>query len=329
MGQEKMSKTVAANPPGVTVGIDISKQSLEVHVHPDRTSRQFTNDLNGIVQLISWLRTVHPVRVVFEATGAYHRMLEMELGNAGLPAVKLNPLQARRFAEASGKRVKTDPVDAAMLARFGAAMEPAVQPARDHTIVILQELRTARDALIKDRTATLNRGKNLTQALLQQQNAARLAQIGEQIAAIDQEMMRLRAKDSAFGRRFEILQSIPGIGAVSTFALLIGMPELGTLDAKQVASLGGVAPVTRQSGTWQGKSFIQGGRAGLRQALYMPVLVAIRYNHDMKTKYEALINAGKPAKVAIVAIMRKLLILANALLRADRMWTPQPAIRKT
>ena len=143
--------------------------------------------------------------------------------------------------------------------------------------------------------------------MLKGQNKQRLKQIEGQIAAIDREMERLRDEDAAFKRRCEIVESIPGLGSASAFALLIEMPELGTLEPKQIASLGGVAPVTRQSGTWQGKSFIQGGRAGLRQALYMPALVAIRYNPDMKAKYEAMRKAGKPAKVAIVAIMRKLL----------------------
>ena len=159
--------------------------------------------------------------------------------------------------------------------------------------------------------------------MLKGQNKQRLKQIEGQIAAIDREMERLRDEDAAFKRRCEIVESIPGLGSASAFALLIEMPELGTLEPKQIASLGGVAPVTRQSGTWQGKSFIQGGRAGLRQALYMPALVAIRYNPDMKAKYEAMRKAGKPAKVAIVAIMRRLLLLANALLRDQRLWAPE------
>jgi transposase len=321
MGQEKMEATLPTNAADVTIGIDISKQILELHVHPDRLSRRFTNDQPGLVQLIDWLGVIRPTRIVFEATGAYRRALEMALAKAGLPAVKVNPLQARRFAEATGKRAKTDPVDAAMLARFGAALQPTVPPARDRAIDTLRELRVAREGLVKDRTATLNRGHTLTLALLKRQNSRRLQQIERHIAAIDHEMARLREEQTAFKRRCDIVESIPGFGSASAFALLIDMPELGTLDAKQAASLGGLAPVTRQSGIWQGKSFIQGGRAGLRQALYMPALVAIRYNPDLKAKYEALRKAGKPAKVAIVAIMRKLLLLANALLRDNRLWT--------
>ena len=153
MGQEKMNPTLPASAAEVTIGIDISKQTLDIHVHPSRTARRFANDPSGIAELIDWLAPLNPTRIVFEATGAYHRGLAMALGKAGLPAVKVNPLQARRFAEATGKRAKTDPVDAAMLARFGATLQPAITPAPDPTIGTLHKLRAAREALVKDRTA--------------------------------------------------------------------------------------------------------------------------------------------------------------------------------
>jgi transposase len=262
-----------------------------------------------------------PTRVVFEATGAYHRRLEMALGKAGLAAVKVNPLQSRRFAEACGKRVKTDRVDAAMLARFGAVMQPDIPPARDETVDRLAELLAARRALVKDRTAALNREKALTLPLLKSQNQQRLKQIARQIATIDCEQSAILADNAALKARHDILVAIPGIGMATAVALLIDMPELRSLDAKQAASLAGLAQVTRQSGNWTGKSFIAGGRHNLRQAIYMPTLVAIRYNAPLKTKYHALLAAGKPAKLAIIALMRKLIITANALLRDKREWT--------
>ena len=271
----------------------------------------------------NWITPQQPSRIIFEATGAYHRVLQQALAKAALPWVKINPWQARRFAEATGRRVKTDPVDAAMLARFGATLQPAIAPARETIQDSLQELLAARRALIKDRTAALNRGKNLTLALLKRHNQQQLKQIDAQIKAIDREPAALVAKQDKLKARFDILLSIPGLGAVSVRALLIDMPELGSMDARQTASLGGVAPITRQSGQWQGKSFIQGGRAPLRQALYRPALVAIRFNPPLKATYRALRQAGKPAKVAIVAIMRKLLVIANALLRDNRLWTPE------
>jgi transposase len=165
----------------------------------------------------------------------------------------------------------------------------------------------------------------LTLGLLKRQSQHHLKQIEAQIAAIDQEQGRILAGHARLQARYDVLISIPGIGAATALALLIEMPELGSMDAKQAVSLAGLAPVTRQSGNWKGQSFIQGGRAGLRQAIYMPALVAIRFNPPLKAKYLARRAAGKPAKVAIVAIMRKRVILANALLRDSRIWTPQQA----
>jgi transposase len=325
MGLEKMNTSIAPTPAQITIGIDISKDCLDVHLHPRATVKQFANDCKGIAKLIAWISPLQPSRIVFEATGAYHRALEMALGKAALPGVKLNPLQARRFAEASGKRAKTDRVDAAMLARFGDVMQPDVRPARDPTIDTLGELLAARRALVKDRTAALNRGKTLTLALLKRQSQQHLKQIQAQIEAIDRARATILAANARLKARSDILVSIPAFGAATAFALLIDMPELGSMDGKQTGSLAGLAPVTRQSGHWCGKSYIQGGRATLRQALYMPALVAIRFNPPLKAKYLALRAAGKPAKVAIVVIMRKLLVLANALLRDNRVWTLERA----
>jgi transposase len=321
MGQEKMSQIVASTATDVTIGIDISKHHLDVHVFPEGLVHQFTNDRTGHAQLIAWIAPRRPTRVVFEATGAYHRGVERALAKAALPGVKVNPWQARRFAEASGRRVKTDPVDAAMLARFGATLQPDIRSVPDPAIDSLAELLAARRALVKDRTAALNRGKTLTLALLKRQNLQRLKQIEAQIADIDREHAAVLAKQDVLKARFDILLSIPGLGPVTALAMLIDMPELGTMDAKKAASLGGLAPITRQSGNWQGKSHIQGGRAQLRQTLYMPALVAIRFNPPLKATYLALRKAGKPAKVAIVAVMRKLLIIGNALLRDNRRWS--------
>ena len=195
-----------------------------------------------------------------------------------------------------------------------------MQPSALRPIDQLSELLSARRALIKDRTAALARGKTLTLALLKRQNQCHLRQIEAQIRAIDQAQAAILANHPALQARLDILRSVPGLGDVTALALLIDMPELGSLDGKQAASLAGVAPMTRQSGRWQGISRIQGGRRVLRQAIYMPALVAIRFNPPLKAKYLALRQAGKPAKVAIVAIMRKLIITANALLRDNRRW---------
>jgi transposase len=316
-----MSHPIASATDDVTIGIDISKDTLDAHLHPAGIARQFRNDRQGQAQLIAWASHHQPTRIIFEATGRYHRALELALGKAGLPAVKINPLQVRRFAEATGRRVKTDPIDAATLARFGAILRPEIPPAKDETIDMLAELLTARRGLVKDRTAASNRGKGLTLPMLKRQCQQHRKQIDSQIEAIDREWMSILAANPRLKARLDILLSIPGVGPATAIAFLVDMPELGSMDAKQAASLAGLAPVTRQSGTWKGKSFIQGGRASLRRAIYMPALVAIQHNPQLKEKYEALCRAGKLKKVAIVAIMRKIVIIANALVRDNRKWT--------
>ena len=321
MGQEKMSKIVASTATEVTIGIDISKDHLDVYVHPEGASQQFTNDPAGHARLIAWITPRKPIRIIYEATGAYHRGVQKALAKAGLPGVKVNPWQARRFAEATGRRAKTDPIDAAMLARFGATLQPDIRPAPDpaHRRPGGTARRPPRPGEGPHRGAQPRQDPDLAAAETPKPPA--LKQIEAQIDDIDRAQAALMAKQDALKARFDILLSIPGLGAVSALAMLIDMPELGTMDAKKAASLGGLAPMTRQSGNWQGKSHIQGGRAQLRQALYMPALVAIRFNPPLKAAYLALRKAGKPAKVAIVAIMRKLLIIANALLRDNRRWT--------
>ena len=308
-----------------TIGVDISKDHLDAHRMSDGASRRFANNGAGHKAFMNWLshlETVPGMRIVYEPTGPYHRAFERRLAAAGAALVKVNPRRARRFAEATGKLAKTDRLDAAMLARMGALLELEARPTRSPILNDLKDLHMAREALIRNRTAARNRAKNLTLPLLRRQNTEQLRQIERQMAAIDGEIVRLVEDDPHLARRFDILVSIPGVSAITAFALLIDMPELGTLDQGQAASLAGLAPVTRQSGRWIGRAFIRGGRANVRQALYMPALVAMRFNPDLKAKYDQLKAAGKPPKVAITAIMRKLIVLANALLRDARKWAP-------
>jgi transposase len=308
-----------------SAGIDISKDTLDVHLHPAGMTRRFANEPKGLTTLIAWLGGFVITRIVFEPTGAYHHMFERRLGNAGLPLVKVNPRQARRFAEAIGRLAKTDTVDAAMLARFAALLEPPGRPVASQALDEMKELHIARHALVKDRVAAKNREHTRRSTLLKHQTAERLKQIERQIAAIDAALRMIRDADPSLKARFEILHSIPGIGEATALAILVEMPELGTIENKAAASLAGLAPIARDSGHARGKRFIRGGRAQLRQALYMPALVAVRFNEAMKAKYQAFIAAGKPAKVALTAIMRKLLILANALIRDGRLWTQKRA----
>lgn len=304
----------------ITIGIDVSKDFLDVHRLPDEQHRRFANTAAGLKALRKWLDKEPPERIVYEPTGAYHRCLERTLAPLGFPLVKVNPRQARRFAEATGKLAKTDRADAALLARMGAVLDLEPRPMADETLTELKELHIARQALLKDRTAARNRQKMLSLPLLKRQNAARLKHIEAQLTALDQAIRARIAENAELIQRCQILCTIPGISKITAWALLIEMPELGSLDGKQAASLAGLAPVARQSGSWTGRAFIRGGRASLRQALYMPALVAMRFNPDLKAKYERLIAAGKPAKLAITAIMRNLIVLANALLKKGRKW---------
>ena len=306
------------------IGIDISKDHLDVHRLPGDERRRFDNSKAGHKALIRWIGDT-PARVVYEPTGRYHRTLERALAAAGMPIAKVNPRQARRFAEATGNLAKTDALDAAMLTRMGAVLSLEARPVPSGIINDLRDLRTARNALIKDQVAALTRAKAITLPLLKRHNAARLKQIEAQREAVDAEINALIQGDPDLAQRFAILCSIPGIAEVSAAMLLIEMPELGSLDEKQVAALAGLAPIARQSGNWKEKSFIRGGRQQVRQGLYMPALVAIRFNADLKTKYEQLIKAGKAPKQAITAVMRKLIILANALLKKDRKWQTRVA----
>lgn len=308
-----------------TAGVDISKDMLEVHLHPERASARFGNDAKGFKAIIAWLGVYRIERVVYEATGAYHRSFERRMAEAGFPLAKVNPARARRFAEATGAIAKTDPVDAAMLARMGALLAPRATMPASENFDEMRQLLVARRALIKDFVAVRNRAQIRSLALLKRQANERLKHIERQIEAINQALRERIASDDAFRTRLDILTSIPGVGETTALTLLIEMPELGSLENKCAASLAGLAPIARDSGKWKGERRIAGGRSHPRRALYMPALVAARWNSDLKAKYKALTAAGKPKKLALTVIMRKLVILANALLRENRHWRPKPA----
>ncbi|MFW7267700.1 IS110 family transposase [Gluconacetobacter sp. Hr-1-5] len=313
-------------PTSITIGIDVSKDHLDAARHPGGETVRVANTRKGQTALLRWIGDMKTVaRVVFEPTGPYHRLLEERLASLGVPTIKVNPRQARRFAEATGRLAKTDRIDALMPARYGALLEPVARPVRSDQQNRLAELVAARRSLMRDRTATINRLKTLTIDLLKRHGRHRLRQIDGQIASLDAAIAALVAEDPHLSRRRDVLASIPGLGMITAHALLADMPELGTMEEGQAAALAGLAPITRQSGTWRGRSFIQGGRAALRQALYMPAIVAMRFNPDLKRVYDRLTTTGKHAKVAITAIMRKLIVLANALLRDNRLWTPKTA----
>jgi transposase len=286
------------------------------------------NDARGHRRLIRWIGRGAEL-VVFEPTSRSHRAFEAALAGAELPFARLHPTRARRFAEAAGLLAKTNRVaqnarfqrDAGMLARMGALLEPAPEAPPSPVQAELAELERARAGLQRDRLAAANRAGQATHPLVRRQ-AQRAARAAERAIARDRRGDRRpdrRRPDLA--RKAAILVSIPGISAVSDALLLAEMPEIGTLEAGEAASLASLAPMTRESGRWRGKARIRGGRAALRKGLFMPALAAARCNPDLKAVHDRHRAAGKPPKLALTAVMRKLLLLANALVRDNRTWT--------
>ena len=315
-GPEKMTE--------LTIGIDISKHHLDAACFTSGRQERFANDPAGHKALRRWIGPAARVaRLVYEATGRYHAGLEEAF--AGWPLVKVNPLRARRFAEACGTRAKTDAVDARMLARMGAQLELPPDPPASPALRELRELQTARDGLVRDRIGLIQRAAQARLPLLKRQAGRARRLVEAALAEIEAAITARIAADPGLARRREILLSIPCVGPHLSATLVVAMPELGTAPPKQIASLGGVVPITRQSGNWQGKAWVGGGRSDVRRALYMPALNAARHNPDMRRLYQRLVEAGKPAKVAIVAVMRKLRLLANALIEQNRLWEPRTA----
>ena len=297
---------------------------MRIGVPRGRTSSS-ENDKKGVEALALWAAKAGVSRVVFESTSIYHRCLETSLAQHAIGFSRVNPRQARRFCEGAGQLAKTDRVDAVMLAKMGALLQLKADQPKSETLHDLNQLETARQALIKDRIAAKARLAATTHRLLSQQIKRRLNQIDRDLSQGAGLVDTIIAADQELRAKVDMLVSIPGIAKVTACAILTDMPELGKLSGKQAAKLAGLAPISKQSGKWQGKEHIQGGRASVRRALYLPAVVATRFNPDMKTKYEQLVSTGKCKKLAITAVMRKLIVMANALLRDRRKWDEYPA----
>ena len=304
------------------IGIDIAKAQFDIFELNGQNHTTRPNSPQGIRSLVKDLSKRGDCQVIFEATGRYHKALERGLAKAGIAYTLVNPWQARRFAEATGKRAKTDKVDAQMLALMGRALQLDPTIIRDEVIEMLGEYELLRLALVQQRTACKNREQILTNKPFKELVAKQIRQIEKDLAALEAKALQEIKAHPDLQQRFTILKTIPGIGPTTALSLIITMPELGTLSEKKVGALAGLAPMDRQSGTYQGKAHIRGGRSAVRQALFMPALVALRYNPDLTDFYTRLLDAGKPKKVAVTAVMRKLLVTANALIRDQRNWTP-------
>jgi transposase len=306
------------------VGIDISKDSLDLCIEPDDEVLHLAYDDTGIDQVVKRLAQVAPTLIVMEATGGLEMRLASELAAKGLPVAVINPRQARDFAKATGQLAKTDLVDAAVLAAFARAIRPAVRPIKDVDTRELDDLVTRRRQLIDMRVQeTLRLG---TASTLQRKSVtAHIAWLDKRIVKLDDDLSkRLRASD-AWRTKDDLLQGIPGVGAITSLTMLAKCPELGQMNRREIAALVGVAPRANDSGKHRGKRFVWGGRADVRAVLYMATVSAIRCNNDIKAFAARLKQAGKPAKVIIVACMRKLLTIMNAMVKNNAQWAPKTA----
>ena len=303
----------------VWVGIDVSKRRLDVAVRPSGAAWQAPNDPAGIAGLVDAVAALAPARVVLEATGGLERGAWSALAAAGVPVAVANPRQVRDFAKGTGRLAKTDALDAAALAHFAEAVQPAARPAPDAAARALADLLTRRQQLVAMRTAEQNRAASLGPAMRDRVRAHQ-AWLTTELAAVEAELDQAIAADPARQAQAALLRSVPGVGPVLVRTLLADLPELATLDRKRLAALVGVAPLNRDSGAFRGRRGIWGGRARVRSALYMAALVASRRNPVIAAFYRRLLGAGKPKKVALVACMHKLLTILAALLRHQAPW---------
>jgi transposase len=305
----------------VWIGIDVAKGWLDVARSGEAPVTRFGNDADGVAALVASLPA--PRLVVLEATGGHERLVVAALHAAAIPVAVVNPRQVRHFARASGKLAKTDALDAQLLARYAERIQPAPRPQADATSQELASLLARRRQLLEMQTAEKNRRPTVAPRLRPRLDE-HLDWLAEQIAALDRELEQTVQADPEGHAKAELLRSIPGVGPVVATTLVGLLPELGTLDRHQIAALAGVAPLNRDSGTRTGARTISGGRGPVRTALYMASLSAIRHV-AFKPFYQQLRQRGKPAKVALVACMRKLLTIANALLRDGLLWAPAVA----
>lgn len=303
----------------VFVGIDVHKSKLEMSVHQRPEHWEFDNDAEGIAKLIGLLRTLTPMLVAVEASGGYERAVVVEGCVAGLPMAVANPTRVRRFAQGVGILAKTDRIDAGVIAHFASVARPPIRKIQDEQQEYLSELVGRRRQLIEMLTAERNRlhtSAPSVHSFIQEH----IAWLKAEVNKLDQEMERLIQNAKSWSRKAVILDSVPGVGSVTIATLLADLPELGTLNRRQIAALVGLAPFNKDSGPKRGKRRIFGGRAAVRRALYMATLVAVRYNPVIRRFYERLRRRGKEAKVALTACMRKLLVILNTMIGRDETW---------
>ena len=306
---------------GPSVGIDVSKAFLDVSVYPNGNTWRVEHAPAGMAALAEELLALEPAVVVAEATGGLEMSLTAALSVAGLPVVVVNPRQVRDFARATGRLAKTDKLDAQVLAQFGAMVRPQVRPLPDAARLELRALVARRQQLLEMMTAEKNRQRRTTPGV-RHRIEVNVKWLREQLKELDRDLGDFLKTSPLWQEDVKLLRGVSGIGPIVTATLVARMPELGSVNSKQAAALVGVAPFNRDSGTLRGKRTVWGGRGDLRTALYMATLVATRYNPVIRDFYQRLCAAGKPKKVALVACMRKLLVILNSMLKHRRPWNP-------
>jgi len=306
------------------VGIDVSKSRLDVHIHPSGEAFTVAQDAEGLEQLVARLKDLDLAVIAIEATGGFEAMAVAALAAAFLPVVVVNPRQVHNFAKALGLNAKTDLLDAFVIARFAEATKPEIRALPDADTLALADLLARRRQIVQMITAEKNRAmRNISNAALQKSIGRILKALELELARLDDDIDKMVRGSPLWREKEDLLASVPGVGKVIAQTLLAEMPELGTLNNKQVAAPAGLAPWTRQSGQWRGKSMIGGGRSVCRTVLFIAALSATRHNPDLKAFSQRLLNAGKAKMVVLIAVARKLLTILNAIIRQSTPWQPK------
>lgn len=304
----------------ITVGIDVAKDRLDVAVRPSGEVFMAERSTAGIEVLIARLLQLAPNIVALEATGGYETIAAAAFAAAGLPVVVVNPAQIRAFANAIGQRAKSDPIDAAVIAHFAEATKPDVRPLPDEETRLLGDLVARRRQIVDMIRAEHQREKRATAKTLKKSIARLVKALEKELTSADTDIGDAMRASAIWREKEDLLVSVPGVGPAISRTLIAELPELGRLNRKEIAALAGLAPFTRQSGQWRGKSFIGGGRTSVRTVLFMGALVAKKHNPVLKGFFERLVAAGKPKMVALIAVARKLLTILNAILRDQKPW---------
>jgi transposase len=304
----------------IIVGIDVSKDRLDVAVRPSGEAFVVERNAAGLERLAARLKELLPQIVALEATGGFETVAAATLAAAGLPVVIVNPAQIRSFAKAIGQRAKTDPIDAAVIAHFAEATKPEPRSLPDEATRLLSDLVARRRQIIEMIGAERQRERRVTVLRLKKSIVRLLKALEKELTTVDTDIDEAVRGSPAWREKENLLASVPGIGPTIARTLMAELPELGQLGRKEIAALGGLAPFTRQSGQWRGRSFIGGGRPIVRSAVFMGAMVAKQHNPVLKAFFDRLVAAGKPKMVALIAVARKLLTILNAILRDNRPW---------